>query len=218
LERLGSQETIRVDVRVIAATNKPLDRLVREGRFREDLYYRLKVVTIRAPALRDRRVDIPLLAEYFLARHCREFGKSRMQLSHEALERLRVYHWPGNVRELENCLRQAVALGKGSALSADDLRLGVTTPAPRAENPAAAHPHAASFRSAAKQAIAEAPGAAFGHVIEQAELQLILEALERAQGNLSQAAKLLGIARPTLREKIAKYHIERALDFDQPTE
>ena len=212
-DRLGGHEPVRVDVRIIAATNKPLEQLVRERRFREDLYFRLKVVTIAVPPLRERRDDIPMLAEYFLARHAREFGKDAPRLAPEALERLRQHDWPGNVRELEHCLRQAVALSKGPVLSADALQLS----SPASTSPATPD-RADLLRGLARQAITAAPGEAFSYLVEQAELQLIAEALEQTRGNLTQAAKLLGITRPTLRDKIGKYHLERSFHLESPGE
>ncbi|MBI3021692.1 MAG: sigma-54-dependent Fis family transcriptional regulator [Candidatus Omnitrophica bacterium] len=210
-ERLGGQETIRVDVRLLAATNKNLDALIHDGRFREDLYYRLNVVSVTVPPLRERKEDIPLLAEYFLKRYTREFRKERTRLSPEALERLTAYAWPGNVRELENCIKQAVVLGKGEVLMPEHLRLGQNQTVPTRSAPESL----AVLGELARQHLERAPGNAYQQLIEQVEAQLILEALKQTQGNLAQAAKLLGITRPTLREKVSKYRIQRNVQLNQ---
>lgn len=210
-ERLGGQETIRVDARLLAATNKNLDALMHDGRFREDLYYRLNVVSITVPPLRERKEDIPLLAEYFLKRYTREFRKERTRLSPEALERLTAYAWPGNVRELENCIKQAVVLGKGEVLMPEHLRLGQSHTVPTRSAPESL----AVLGELARQHLERAPGKAYQQLVEQVEAQLILEALKQSRGNLAQAAKLLGITRPTLREKISKYRIQRHVQLNQ---
>jgi nitrogen regulation protein NR(I) len=210
-ERLGGHETIRVDVRLLAATNKNLEALIQQHQFREDLYYRLNVVTITMPPLKDRKDDIPLLAEYFLKRYNREFQKENMRFSPEAVERLSAYDWPGNVRELENCIKQAVVLGKSEVLMPEHLRVG-QGPAVQAQS---TRESLAALGELARQHLERAPGSAHQQLIEQVEAQLILEALKQTQGNLAQATKLLGITRPTLREKISKYHIQRSVQLRQ---
>jgi len=210
-ERLGDHETIRVDVRLLAATNQDLETLIQNRQFREDLYYRLNVVTMTIPPLRERKEDIPLLAEYFLKRYSQEFHKEGMRFSPEALERLSVYEWAGNVRELENCVKQAVVLGKGEVLMPEHLRLG-QGPAVQVRS---AQESLAVLGELARQHLERAPGNAYQQLIEQVEAQLMLEALKHTQGNLAQAAKLLGITRPTLREKISKYRIQRRLQLNQ---
>lgn len=210
-ERLGGHETIRVDARLLAATNKGLEALIRDRQFREDLYYRLNVVTITVPPLRERKEDVPLLVEYFLKRYSREFRKESMRCSPEAIERLSAYDWPGNVRELENCIKQAVVLGKGEVLMPEHLRLGQSQTVPTRSAPE----RLAVLGELARQHLERAPGSAHQQLIEQVEAQLILEALKQTQGNLAQAAKLLGITRPTLREKISKYRIQRSVQLNQ---
>ncbi len=135
IKRVGSQEWIKVDVRVVAATNRNLEQLVRQGTFREDLFYRLKVVTITLPPLRERREDIPLLAEHFVRRYAERNGKTISQLSDEAMALLVDHPWPGNIRELEHCIERAVALASGQVLTPADLmpelragRRGVAAP------------------------------------------------------------------------------------------
>ena len=216
-ERLGGQERLETDVRVLAATNKDLERLVKEGRFREDLYYRLNVVTISLPALRDRQEDIPVLADYFLRRYSREYEKRDLRFSVEALKRLSEHHWPGNVRELENCVKQAVVLATGLAILPEHLRLEsiASSMVAASARPASAQESAAALRALAKQHLANAPGEAHQRLLEQVETQMLLEALQQTGGKLAQAAKLLGITRPTLREKILKYHIQRTVHLNQ---
>jgi len=210
-ERLGGHETIRVDVRCLAATNKDLETLIQQRQFREDLYYRLNVVTITMPPLKERKDDIPLLTEYFLKRYSREFLKEGMRFSPEALERLSTHEWPGNVRELENCIKQAVVLGKSAVLMPEHLRLGQGSAVQVRSSPESL----TVLRELARQHLERAPGSAYQQLIEQVEAQLILEALKQSQGNLAQAAKLLGITRPTLREKISKYRIQRNVQLNQ---
>ena len=126
-KRVGGADDIRVDVRIIAATNRDLQRMVREGRFREDLYYRLRVVPLELPALRDRAGDVPQLARLFLRQFTREFGKHVDDIAPEALAALAAYEWPGNVRELRNAVERAVLLAEGPVLDADDFRLPCAT-------------------------------------------------------------------------------------------
>ncbi len=181
-ERLGGEKTLKVDVRIIAATNKDLLQEVKEGLFREDLYYRLNVIPIQLPPLRERRNDIPLLARHFLRHFAAEQGKKIGQLGPEAMRLLLDHSWPGNVRELENTVEHAVVLAKGSRVEASDL-------------PAALH-------TAAKTAQGSTPPTLVEH-----ESKLLLEVLEDCGWNKKQAAKRLGISRSTLYEKIKKYQI-----------
>ena len=134
-----------------------------------------------------------------------------MRLSPEALDYLSTYDWPGNVRELENCIKQVVVLGKGDVLMPDHLRLGQSPTVPTRS----ALEGLATLRELARQHLERSPGSAYQQLIEQVEAQLILEALKQTQGNLAQAAKLLGITRPTLREKISKYRIQRSVQLNQ---
>src|SRR6185436_5128337 len=127
--RVGGSQDIKVDVRIIAATNRPLERLIEEKKFREDLYYRLNIITIDVPPLRDRREDIPLLVDHFLKRFSTEFRKSSTDVSGEAMKKLESYEWPGNVRELKNVIERAMLLDAGPVVAADDLTLGRTTAA-----------------------------------------------------------------------------------------
>jgi DNA-binding NtrC family response regulator len=178
-ERLGSSEPIAVDVRVLAATNRPLEKLMQTGQFRDDLYYRLKVVEILLPPLRERMDDIPLLAEHFLHVAAKRFGRSVPRLSPEILDRLAAHDWPGNVRELENALERAAITAAGDFLRPEDLPSPVQ--ASRTTRP---------------------PGALPVTSLADGERALIQRALERTRWNRSAAAHLLGIDRSTLARKI----------------
>jgi len=181
-ERIGGEKTLNVNVRIIAATNKELLQQVKQGNFREDLYYRLNVIPIQLPPLVERRNDIPLLARHFLHRFAAEQGKKIAQFSPEAMRLLLDYSWPGNVRELENTVEHATVLAKGSRVEASDL-------------PAALH-------TAAKTEQGSKPPTLVEH-----ESKLLLEVLEDCGWNKKQAAKRLGISRSTLYDKIRKYQI-----------
>jgi DNA-binding NtrC family response regulator len=191
-ERLGGTKTLKVDVRVVAATNQDLRAALEEGTFRQDLYYRLNVVPINIPPLRERKEDIPYLADYFLERFAREAGKPLRGITSAAQKLLMDFHWPGNVRELENIIERAVALSVGDTLDVADIRLDLS-PVPSA---------AAGSASAAESAAGAFPPP--GTTLEQFEDGIIQEALRRANGNKSQAARLLGISRNALRYRLAK--------------
>jgi DNA-binding NtrC family response regulator len=170
-ERVGGVAPVSVDVRIIAATNRNLDQLVEEGRFREDLYYRLNVVAIHLPPLRERREDIAALSRYFLRKHSVAMGRTITAISEEAQRKLEVYDWPGNVRELANVIERAAVLGSGPTVTVDDvpgrIAAGWTTPIPAAQ----------SYREG----------------MNAARKELILKALATTHGNRSGAAKLLGL-------------------------
>ncbi|MBL8917764.1 MAG: sigma 54-interacting transcriptional regulator [Myxococcaceae bacterium] len=190
-ERVGGTQTVQVDVRIVAATHRDLAQMVREGKFREDLYYRIKVVELVLPALRDRGPeDLERIARHFIATATKKHHVEREpKLSTAALDRLKAYHWPGNVRELENCIESAVVLCDGEILP-EHLPLPETSrlPPPAPE-------------------LAMKVAAPTGEVLELAEVERrhILSVLERAQGNRTQAAKLLGIGRNTLGRKLKEY-------------
>jgi DNA-binding NtrC family response regulator len=192
LERLGSNKIRQVDVRVVAATNADLRRALEEGRFREDLYYRLNVVPIRIPPLRERRDDIPHLAGRFLARYAAEAGSPIEGFSDEALEVLCSYDWPGNVRQLENVIERSVLLASGTRLEAPDIRLD-TAPRARGQD-------------------GSAPFLPDGMTLDEFEQAVIREALHRAQGNKSQAARMLGLTRNAFRYRLAQMGLEGAND------
>jgi transcriptional regulator with GAF, ATPase, and Fis domain len=187
LERLGSNKTKRIDVRLIAATNVDLRAALENGTFREDLYYRLNVVPIDIPPLRERRADIPYLAAHFAGR-LRETVGREVALADDAIDKLMRYSWPGNVRELENVLERSVVLSGAQVLSAADIRLDT---APRQHGAAASD----SFLPP-------------GMNLDEYEQSIIREALRRAEGNKSQAARLLGITRNALRYRLTQMGIE----------
>jgi len=186
IRRVGGNQSITLNVRVVAATNRDLAQLMRDGRFREDLYYRLTVVAVRLPPLRERREDIPLLAEHFLAAAAARHGRP-VRLTAEAGARLLAYPWPGNVRELENAIERAAILTRGDAITPDDLPQHIA--AGVSLGPAPALP--------AQQNLAE---------VEKAH---IVQTLERCGWNHSRAADALGIARTTLWRKLKDYGLDR---------
>jgi Nif-specific regulatory protein len=187
-ERVGGNTPIKVNVRVVAATNQPLEQAVRAGTFRRDLFFRLQVVEIRVPPLRDRPGDVPVLAEHFLQRFVREMGRRIKGFTPAALAKLRDYHWPGNVRELRNVMERAVALANSALLDADDLwlsSLDATGPSPAME---------AAFRPLS---------------LADLEKEHILRTLNHTDWNKSQAATILGIERSTLDRKIKGYELQK---------
>ena len=188
-EPVGSSKTVKVNVRVIAATNQDLEQAIRERRFREDLFYRLNVIPIETPALRERREDIPLLVHHFLQVMNQEKGKRVEGLSPPALELLCEYDWPGNVRELENLVERLVILRGDGTIEVDEL--------PRSLRRAAERPAVAAPR-------VPPAGIPFNEVVDRFETDLILQALERTQWNKNRAAQLLGLNRTTLLEKMKK--------------
>jgi DNA-binding NtrC family response regulator len=193
-ERVGGTRPIPVDVRVVAATHRNLAEAVREGRFREDLYYRLKVVEIELPPLRDRRQDIPALAQRFLEQVTERLGLEKKQLGDAALGRLARYDWPGNVRELKNAIEQAAVLARGAEIGEDDLGL----PEPAAGAPARTAD--AAFADAKKVAV------------ESFERDYLLAALRRHGGNISRTAESIGMVRQSLQQKIRELGL-RAEDW-----
>ena len=203
IERLGGRETLPVDVRIIAATNRDLEKDIAEGRFREDLYYRLKVVTIRLPALRNRREDIPLLTEHFLAIFAREVGVENPGISADALQMLRCLPWRGNVRELANTLQKALIFSRGAPLSADDVRQAAGEEGKAAET--AAETTEAVRQWVRRQLSTRSGDSLFESVVDEVSAMLVREAILFTDGNRSQAARLLGLSRPTLHAKIEKY-------------
>jgi two-component system response regulator PilR (NtrC family) len=189
--RLGGMETIKVDVRIIAATNVDLKREMEDGRFREDLFYRLHVISIELPALRDRREDIPLLVQHFLEKYAEENGRPPLELAPEALDLLMEYDWPGNVRELENVIERAVVLSTGTRIGADRIPENVRK-SPRFQLPHIVMP---------------AEGVSLKEVTAAYERQWIESALEAAGGVQKRAAELLRIKPTTLNEMIKRYDI-----------
>ena len=189
-ERLGSNVTRTVDVRVVAATNVDLRAALEQGRFREDLYYRLNVVPINVPPLRERKEDIPFLAMHFVRKLAPELGASAKEISPAAMDRLIAHSWPGNVRELENTIERSLVLASGEILQPADIRIE----APRDGAVHALNP--------------QQPLLPEGETLEHWEQMMIREALRRANGNKSQAARILGLTRNALRYRLSQMGVE----------
>ena len=215
-ERVGGNSPLSVDVRVIAATNKPLEAAVAAKQFREDLFYRLNVVRIHLPPLRDRRDDIPLLVNYFLEKIAREHGRKPKSIATAASKLLEKYHWPGNVRELENAIRRAHVLAKGDAILPGDLppEISGATDSPSLAPAAVGAGDAAGGDAAAlaRQLFQIAKRDPKLKIIPAVERELVIQALKETNNNQVSAAKLLGITRATLRKRIEKFGIQRELN------
>ncbi len=203
-ERLGGNETLQVDVRLLAATNRNLERAIAEGLFRADLYHRLNVVTIRVPPLRERLGDVPLLVDHFLERFSRELALENPAMAGDALEALCAHSWPGNVRELRHCIHRAMIFTRGYCIQTADLPL--PSPAQIPED-ALDCPEFEHRLSTLVRDYLQRSGGAGAHERCMATLERLLlsEALRRSRGNRSQAARLLGLPRPTLHTKLQKY-------------
>jgi transcriptional regulator with GAF, ATPase, and Fis domain len=211
-ERVGSSQTIAVDVRIIAATHQDLEGLIRLGKFREDLFYRLNVIPIRTPSLRERKEDIFELAVHFLGRHAARVGRDVGHIDDDAVEALMGYDWPGNIRELENVIERAVVLCEGPALTLADLPPEVGQPSKRRPRQAPAMAQPGRLRPAARSFSrspgTENPGAATLDLEPEAaafERHRLVDALEQARGNKSVAARLLGMPRSTFFSKLKKH-------------
>jgi two-component system response regulator AtoC len=187
-ERVGGTKTLQVDVRLVAATNKDLKKLVSEGKFRDDLFYRLSVVTVNLPPLRERRSDVPLLVQAFIRQCSAENGKPVREITAEAVNTLMAYDWPGNVRELRNTIEQMVVLSRGERLTLRDVPATVRGGA-----------------DLTKISVVR-PGTTM--TVEEAERQLIAQALKETDGNRTRAAQRIGMSRRTLHRKLKKYGLE----------
>jgi DNA-binding NtrC family response regulator len=200
--RVGGKQVIRSKVRLICATNRVLERAIREGRFREDLYYRLKIITIQLPPLRERKTDIPELVNYFLALHGREVGKVIQGIEKSAMRKLIDFEWPGNVRQLENCIRRAVVLTKGATITVDDLEIEAVNTDEIEETEET--DEAALSRILRNIALGRNKMKLWSTVEEK----LIRLALEQTRGNQAEAARVLGIHRNTLRNRMDRFDID----------
>ena len=203
-ERVGGAETIKVDVRVVSATNRNLEKMIEDGEFREDLYYRLNVFPINLPPLRDRLEDLPVLVQHFITKFARQMGSSPSPTSPEAIAKLSEYNWPGNVRELENIIERATILAKGQPLAAQHLDFGrrahTSAPAAASSGPVAV--------------IAPAPaddGKSLAERLLESERKEIVAAVEKSRGNIASAARTLGINRSTLYYRLRKHGLEHLL-------
>jgi DNA-binding NtrC family response regulator len=194
-ERLGSNKTLHIDVRIVAATNQDLRVALEQGTFRQDLYYRLNVVPMNIPPLRERPEDIPFLAEHFVQKLAAANGSRVRSITEEAIQKLMAYHWPGNVRELENIIERSLVLSTGERLDAADIHLD-------------------SAQRVRQQASADAflPE---GMSLDEYEQSIIREALRRAAGNKSQAARLLGLTRNALRYRLSQMGLDNSKDTGQ---
>ncbi|MEZ4528934.1 MAG: sigma-54 dependent transcriptional regulator [Desulfobacterales bacterium] len=206
IERLGGREPIPTDVRIIAATNRNLETAISEGRFREDLYYRLKVVTIWMPPLRERMTDIPLLADYFLARFTAEENLGNPGITKAARDRLAAYDWPGNVRELSNVIRKVLIFNRGAPILPEEIVQALSEKGQRKEEDR--NPDEALLQFIRRELTAGYGENLFDSCMDRFAGLLIKEALGISSGNRSRAAKLLGLSRPTLHSKIEKYDIK----------
>jgi DNA-binding NtrC family response regulator len=197
VDRLGGRAPVRIDVHVLATTNRDLTEMVKEGTFRQDLFYRLNVIPLRLPPLRERKEDIPLLVEFFIDKYCRQYAKPRKRLSGEVQRFFLASDWPGNVREMENLIERAVLLAKGDELQPGDFW--------EQEEIARQNPPAAVEPGVGGDAFA-GPETEFGETsLREMERQMIMSALRKTDDNRTHAAKMLGISVRTLRNKLQEY-------------
>ncbi|MBU4444964.1 sigma-54 dependent transcriptional regulator, partial [bacterium] len=203
-EHLGGEESIQVNVRTIAATNRNLEKAIEEDRFREDLYYRIKVVTMTLPPLRLRLNDIPDLANYFVTKNKTVMGKPQITLSPEALAAMNNYHWPGNVRELENIIKRAIVLSKSNVISADL----VIEEFQKNEKSTRKFDILESSELRIHEKMVKFNGSLYKEIISETEKTLITYVLKQTHGNRVQAARILGISRVMLHKRIQELDIE----------
>jgi len=200
-ERVGGIKTLKVDVRIIAATNRNLEQAVEDGRFREDLYYRLNVIPLKLPPLKEMREDIPLLIDHFITHMSKRKGKASPTISEETMKCLTSYNWPGNVRELENLVERMLILKEGEVVSPADLPERISS-------------RTVDRTSASREQVLSSAGVDLNSMLEDIENNMILQALTISKGVKSKAATLLGLNRTTLIEKMKK----KAIDFKITTE
>jgi two-component system nitrogen regulation response regulator GlnG len=212
-ERVGGNTPIKVDVRIIAATNKPLEQAVAARQFREDLFYRLNVVRVHIPPLRERREDIPLLVNYFLNTYAQKQDHAAKAVVPPAMKCLEKYHWPGNVRELENVIQRALVMAKGDAILVSDLAAEVTGQPSPLQPVAPNEAGVADVTAMARQLFQWARKDPKLKIIPQVERELVIQALKETHGNQVHAAKLLGMTRATLRKRVEKFGIQRELSI-----
>jgi two-component system nitrogen regulation response regulator GlnG len=217
-ERVGGNQPIRVDERLIAATNKPLEQAVAARQFREDLFYRLNVVRVHIPPLRERSEDVRLLVNYFLKKFAKDQPGPPRSIAPTALKALEKYHWPGNVRELENVIRRALVMAKGEAILPGDLPAeiagqsgGGTAVLP--SGPSAVDGSVSDLAAVARQLFQWARREPKLKVLPAVERELVIQALKETAGNQVHASKLLGITRATLRKRIEKFGIQQKLNI-----
>ncbi|OCC16191.1 transcriptional regulator, Fis family [Dissulfuribacter thermophilus] len=210
-ERVGGIKEINIDIRVVAATNRDLEQAVKEGSFREDLYYRLNVIPIRVPPLRDRKEDIPLLCQHFIEHFSKRNGRACLRLDNRALRALMAYNWPGNIRELENTMERLVVLTDGDIICPNDLPVRILEALPETLDDEEfnegkevdSQTHDATDVRGLKFYLPE-EGISLPQLVKDLEISMIKQALERTGGVKSKASKLLGLKRTTLIEKMKK--------------
>ncbi len=205
IERVGGARPIPVDVRIIAATSRNLEAAIHDEKFRDDLFYRLNVMTISIPPLRDRTEDIPLLTEHFIKKHAAALGKDAQELSHDAMNKLMGHSWPGNVRELEHAIERAILYTEGALILPEAIEL---MPVADPGKPVAA---TAAGRTGAAASSPDHVDGAPGSSLEAAEKTAVQEALKKTGYNISRAADMLGITRKTLRAKMDKYGVRKIM-------
>jgi two-component system nitrogen regulation response regulator GlnG len=213
-ERVGGHDTVHTDVRLLAATHQDLEKLIAEGRFRADLYYRLNVFSIQLPPLRSRGDDLPLLIDHLLGRFRRELGRPVERIADDAHETLCRYPWPGNVRELESTLKQMILQAGGPVLVQDDLPVHMRNTVRTDSAPLAVAGAGFDVVAFVRERIATGSSNLYTEVLVQVETFLLREVLRQTSGNQAQAAKILGIARNSLRKKISQLGItiDRVVD------
>jgi two-component system nitrogen regulation response regulator GlnG len=206
IEPIGGRRPIPVDVRIIAATNRDLEAAIDEGRFRKDLFYRLNVVPIHLPALRERPDDVPLLCEYLLLRFTTELGIRNLGITNEALQLLAAYDWPGNVRELANVIEQSLIFSRGRPVDADHIASLVPSPKDAAETGLTTANE--TLRQWVHESVAFGRRDLLATVVDHVTERVIREVLEITGGNKVRAARILGISRPTLQARLKKFNLE----------
>jgi transcriptional regulator with PAS, ATPase and Fis domain len=207
-ERIGGNETVKVDVRVLTSTNRKLEELIKQGTFREDLYYRLKIMSITLPPLREHKEDIKELAEYFFHLYNRQLGTNVSHIDPSMFEKLVSYSWPGNVRELANTINRSLILCKGEVMDAEDIIFDVEGEAsPFANEEELENTLAKMFDPLFTNILRFWGRGLRSNLLEKIEKFIIQKALIETKGNQVQAAKLLGISRNTLRNRIEKYRL-----------
>jgi nitrogen regulation protein NR(I) len=207
-ERLGSNKTVQTDVRIISASNKNLETAIAKGQFREDLYYRLKVITITIPPLRMRKEDIPLLANYFVRRYSHELKRHLVTIPPETIELLENQPWPGNVRELENLLKRSILLCKSNVITPDLIQKEIVS---EMTNKAVSDIKDISF---IPENLSDFEGRLYKHVIEKTEKELIVKCMQQNKGNHAKTARLLGISRAMLYERMEKFGLSTQENTD----
>jgi DNA-binding NtrC family response regulator len=213
LQRLGGKETISVDVRVVAATHRDLETAIQQKQFREDLYYRLSVVVITLPPLRNRKEDIPDLVRYFLQKHGQELGNANPSIHPDAIEFIQAQTWPGNVRELENVVRKSVLLAQSYTINLDHVHVALNKNGGLSYSPARSLGEYVDELLAASRR--DEISDAYSRVIETAERELFTRAIQQANGNQARAARWLGVSRITMKAKLVQFRLHPGSGADQ---